>query len=146
MYLVSKHEYTPLYSLHAIKRMLQYTNVYKAPCRHHHTPHHPPLPSTTNPHHPPLPTLPKVIQYNAAVVPNMAYTLPLSANMGLFMVVSRVPNTIMRAGESRSPITPDTDFEALHKNCAIACKLPICVWWWWWWWWVLLCVMLLECV
>lgn len=61
------------------------------------------------------------------MVPNMAYTLPLSANMGLLMVVSSVPKTIMRAGDSRSPMTPDTDFDALHKNCAMACRLPICV-------------------
>jgi hypothetical protein len=46
--------------------------------------------------------------------------------MGLFSVVSRVPKMTMRAGDSRSPSVPLADFVKLLRNCATACRFPIC--------------------
>lgn len=46
--------------------------------------------------------------------------------MGLLRVVSRVPMTTILAGDRMSARVPLRDLEALHRNCAIACKLPIC--------------------
>ena len=59
-------------------------------------------------------------------MPNEAYTTPVAANMGLLSVVSSVPKMIMRAGDSRSASVPLTDLLALLRNCASACRLPIC--------------------
>jgi hypothetical protein len=46
--------------------------------------------------------------------------------MGLFSVVSRVPKMTMRAGDSRSPSVPLADLVKLLRNCATACRFPIC--------------------
>ena len=60
-------------------------------------------------------------------MPKLANTQPDRANIGLLMVVSRVPKMIMRAGDRMSANVPLKDLEALDKNCAMACKLPICM-------------------
>ena len=68
---------------------------------------------------------PAVTQYSVATVPNAAYTAPEPANIGLLSVVSTVPKMIMRAGDSTSANVPLRLLDALHRNCAIACRLPI---------------------
>lgn len=60
------------------------------------------------------------------MVPKLAKTQPDRANIGLLMVVSKVPKMIMRAGDRMSAKVPLSDLEALDKNCAMACRLPIC--------------------
>ena len=46
--------------------------------------------------------------------------------MGLFRVVSSVPKMIMREGDSMSASVPLRLLLALLRNCARACRLPIC--------------------
>lgn len=70
--------------------------------------------------------IPAVTQYTVATVPYAAYTAPDRANMGLLIVVSRVPKMTIRAGERMSASVPLTLFDMLERNCAIAWRFPIC--------------------
>ncbi len=72
------------------------------------------------------PTLAYVIQYRQAVVPSVAHTQPLAANMGLLMVDSSVPSSTMRAGDTRSASVPLTPLATLARSCDAACRFPIC--------------------
>lgn len=65
-------------------------------------------------------TLAKVTQYKQTTVPKLAKTYPDKANMGLLMVVRRVPKIIMRAGDRRSASVPLRDLDALDRNWAMA--------------------------
>ena len=70
---------------------------------------------------------PAVTQYRVAATPKLAYMAPDMANMGLLMVVRRVPKMTIFEGDSMSASVPLTLFDRLHSSCATAWRLPICM-------------------
>ena len=74
----------------------------------------------------PAASSPAVTQYKVAATPKLAYMAPDMANMGLLIVVSRVPKMTILAGDRMSASVPLTLLDRLHSSCAMAWRLPIC--------------------